>query len=165
MEIINNFGIEPMLLAAQIVNFLIILFILKKFLYKPVLETLKKRENTIKEGLKQAEDGKAALEKALEEEKKILKKAQEQARKIIDDAKDQSGAVAKDIEENARKQSEKILEIAKRQIEHDTKEAEKRLTAKVNSISIEILQKSLKEMFSEKEEKKLIDRAIKEIVK
>jgi F-type H+-transporting ATPase subunit b len=165
MEIINNFGIEPMLLAAQIVNFLIILFILKKFLYKPVLEMLKKREDTIKEGIKQAEDSKLALENALEEEKKILKKAQDQAKKILEDAKNQSGAVAKDIEENARIQSEKILEDAKKQIDQDTKEAEKRLTARVNSMSIEILQKSLKEMFSEKEEKKLIDRAIKEIVK
>ncbi|MFH1187069.1 MAG: F0F1 ATP synthase subunit B [Candidatus Levyibacteriota bacterium] len=165
MEIIKNFGVEPMLLAAQIVNFLIILFILKKFLYKPVLETLKKREKSIKEGLNQAEEGKIALEKALEEEKKILKKAQVQARKIIDDAKNQSGLLAKGIEENAKNQSKKILEDAKNQIGEDTKEAEKRLTAKINSISIEILQKALKEMFSEKDEKKLIEKAIKQIVK
>ena len=56
MEIIKNFGVEPVLLVAQIINFLIILFILKKFLYKPVLDTLKKREDSIKEGLKQAEE-------------------------------------------------------------------------------------------------------------
>ena len=165
MEIIKNFGVEPTLLAAQIVNFLIILFILKKFLYKPIIDTLKKRENTIKEGLKQAEDSRAALDKALEEEKKILRKAQDQARKIIEDAKTQSNLLAVDIEENSKKQSEKILLEAKKQIAEETKEAEKRLTAKVNTMSIEILQKSLKEMFSEKDEKKLIDRAIKQIVK
>ena len=56
MEILENFGLNPMLLIAQIVNFLIVLFILKKFLYKPVLEMLKKRQTTIKDGLKQAEE-------------------------------------------------------------------------------------------------------------
>ncbi|MBU2632677.1 F0F1 ATP synthase subunit B, partial [Patescibacteria group bacterium] len=49
MEIVKQFGLDPVLLVAQIVNFLILLFILKKLLYKPVLELLKKREDTIKE--------------------------------------------------------------------------------------------------------------------
>ena len=73
MEIINNFGLDPLLLGAQIVNFLIIFFILKRFAYKPVLDILKKREDSIKEGLRQAEEGKKILDEALEEEKKMLK--------------------------------------------------------------------------------------------
>jgi len=165
MEIIKNFGIEPVLLIAQIVNFLIILFILKKFLYKPVLDTLKKRENLIKEGLKQAENSKLEFEKALEEEKKILKKAQDQARKIVDDAKIQSILVAKKIEEKSRIQSEKIFDEGRKQMGEEVKLAGKKLMASVNKLSIDILKKSLKETFSDKEEAKLIDRAIKEIVK
>lgn len=165
MEIIKNFGVEPVLLVAQIINFLIILFILKKFLYKPVLDTLKKREDSIKEGLKQAEESKLTLEKALEEEKKILKKAQDQARKIVDDAKNQSIIIAKEVEDKSRIQSEKILLDGKKQIEEEVKLAEKRLTANVNKLSIDILKRSVKEMFSGSEEKKLIDRAVKEIVK
>ena len=62
MEIINNFGLDPLLLGAQIVNFLIIFFILKRFAYKPVLDILKKREDSIKEGLRQAEEGKKILD-------------------------------------------------------------------------------------------------------
>jgi len=165
MEIIKNFGVEPVLLIAQIVNFLIILFILKKFLYKPVLDTLKKREDSIKEGLKQAEESKLALEKALEEERRILKKAQDQARKIVDDAKNQSIIIAKEVEDKSKIQSEKILLDGKKQIEEEVKLAEKRLAANVNKLSIDILRRSIKEMFSGNEEKKLIDRAEKEILK
>ena len=67
MEILENFGVNPVLLAAQIVNFIIVLFILKKFLYKPILDLLKKRQFTIKEGLKQAEaTAKEAAAKAAE---------------------------------------------------------------------------------------------------
>ena len=58
------FGIQPLLLAAQIVNFLILAYILKRFLYKPVLEVLKKREKKIKDGLQAAEEGQAFLDKA-----------------------------------------------------------------------------------------------------
>ena len=75
MEILKNLGFDPVMLAAQIVNFLIILYLLKRFLYKPILEMLKKREDSIKEGLKQAEEARITLEKTLQEEKKILSKA------------------------------------------------------------------------------------------
>ena len=165
MEILKNFGFDPVMLTAQIVNFLIILFLLKRFLYKPVLEMLKKRQNLVQEGLKQAEEGKLSLEKALEEEKKILKKAQEQSKKIVDDASNQALAVAKEIEDNSKKQAEKILSDAKIQIEQETKEAEKRLSEDVSRLSIEFLEKSLKEIFGEKEEKLVIQNALKRLKK
>ncbi len=165
MEIIKNFGLDPILLGAQIVNFLIILFILKRFLYKPVQEMLKKREDTIKDGLKQADDGRLALEKALEEERKILRKAQDQAKKILEDAKAQSDRFGVELEEESRKRAEKILTDAQSQISQETKEAEKRLTERINELSIALLSKSVKEMFDEKEEKILINKALKKIKK
>jgi len=87
MELIENFGLNPILLGAQIVNFLIILFILKKFLYKPILTTLEKRKATIKEGLDKTEEVRIRLEETIEKEKRILRTAQEQARKILDEAR------------------------------------------------------------------------------
>ena len=72
MEIVDHFGLDPYLFGAQVINFLIIFYLLKRFLYKPVLEILRKREREIAEGLKQAEEGKILLEKAQEKEKEIL---------------------------------------------------------------------------------------------
>ena len=90
MEILENFGVNPILLAAQIVNFLIIFFVLKKFLYKPILELLKKRQIMIKEGISQAEESRIKLEKVIIEEKNILRQAQLAAKKVIEDAKQES---------------------------------------------------------------------------
>ncbi|MCL5746974.1 MAG: F0F1 ATP synthase subunit B [Patescibacteria group bacterium] len=163
MEILKNFGFDPILLVAQIVNFLIILFILKKLLYKPVMDMLKKRETSIKEGIKQAEEGRLALEKALEEEKKILKKAQDQSKKIVEDANTEAINISKEIEDNSRKQAEKILEEARRQIEQEAKETERRLSQNITNLSIELLTKSLGQMFGEKEQKQLIEKAVKEL--
>ena len=48
MEILNNFGFQPTLFIAQIVNFLILAYVFKRFLYKPILKTLKDRQKTMK---------------------------------------------------------------------------------------------------------------------
>lgn len=165
MEILKNFGFDPILLVAQIVNFLIILFLLKKFLYKPVLDMLKKRKDDIEKGVKDAEEGRLTLEKALEEEKKILRKAQGQSKKIIDDAGNQAIAIAQDIEQNSKKQAEKILQDAKTQIVQETKEAEKRLAQDISKLSIEFLSTSLKEIFGEKEEQLIIKKTLKRLKK
>src|SRR5260221_439051 len=116
MEILKNFGFDPVLLSAQIVNFLIILFLLRRFFYKPLLALLKDRETTIKEGLEKAEEGRKLLEKALEEEKTILRNAQKQASSILEDAKNQAKAIASESEENAKKRTEKLIDEARLQI-------------------------------------------------
>ncbi|MCL5434940.1 MAG: ATP synthase F0 subunit B, partial [Patescibacteria group bacterium] len=107
MEILKNFGFDPAMLAAQIVNFLIILYLLKRFLYKPVLEMLKKRSDAIQEGIKQAEEARITLEKTLEEEKKILLKAKDEAKQVMEDSKLAAVAIAREIEENSKTQTEK----------------------------------------------------------
>src|SRR3990167_5639362 len=119
MELINNFGIDPVLLLAQVINFIIVLFILKRFLYKPVLGMLKKRKDDIASSIKNTEETERRLKKTIEEEKEILKKAQDRAKKIIEDAINQSSQTSKDIQENAKKQSEKILSETKIQIQRE----------------------------------------------
>lgn len=165
MEIIDNFGLDPFLFGAQVINFLIVLYLLKRFLYKPVLEMLKKREDAIKEGLKQAEEARLLLEETVEKEKVILKKAQEVAKETITTAKEQANLIAVQIEENSKKQAEKIILEARNQIELETKEAERRLSVKISDLSIEFLTNSVKNIFSEKEQTEVLDRAIKQIRK
>jgi F-type H+-transporting ATPase subunit b len=165
MELIERFGVDPILLVAQIINFLIILFLLKKFLYKPVLDMLRKREDDIKNGIKQAEEGRITLEKSLDEGKNILKLAQTQAKKVMDDAKDQASKTALEIEENARTQAEKLLKEAREQIEEDTKKAEQALSKKVVDLSKEMTTKSIGQFFSKKEETNIIAKALKQIEK
>ena len=165
MDFLKNLGFDPIMLGAQILNFLIILYLLKRFLYKPVMDMIKKREDIIKEGLKDAEKAQLSLEKALEEEKKILVKAQDHAKQIIDDSKTQALEIQKEIEEKAKAQSEKILKDASAKIQEETKEAEKKLANQVSTLASEIVKKSLEEMVGQKEQKVFVDKAIKKIKK
>ena len=115
MEILKNFGFDPVMLAAQIINFLIIFYLLKRFLYKPVFDMLKKEKIQLKRDLKQAEEARLTLEKTLEEEKKILTKARDEAKKI---------------EENTKTAGRKTLLEAKQKIEQEAAESERRITEK-----------------------------------
>ena len=165
MEFLKTLGFDPYLLGAQILNFLIIFYLLKRFLYKPVMDMIKKREDTIAEGLKQAEEARESLEKTLEEERKILAKAQTQAKEIVEDARLKSLETAIEIEENATKQAENLILQAKQKIEQDSKEAENRLTQKISIVASDLLTKALQGIFTEKEQNQIINKTLSNIEK
>ena len=165
MDILKNFGLNPILFGAQIVNFLIIFFILKKFLYKPILEILKKRQTTIGESLKQAEETRLKLEKVVIEEKNILKNAQLQSKKIIEDARAESMEIATQMNAEAAKQSEIILAGAKEQISRDSEEAEKRLAVSTSKLAADFLKKALKDIVTTKNQEEIISGALKKVKK
>ena len=108
MQIVKDFGINPYLLIAQIVNFLIILYILKRFMYKPLLSMIKKRDDEVRKGLVDAESGHKLLVEAENKEKLILQNAQERAEKIVKDAKTEAGIERIETEEAAKREAERI---------------------------------------------------------
>ncbi len=86
MEILEQLGIDGKLLLAQAVNFLILLFILYRFVYKPMLDFLEKRTERIEKGLRDAEESGRRLSKATEREEEILSDARKEAKKLLSDA-------------------------------------------------------------------------------
>lgn len=162
-ELISNFGIEPILLAAQIVNFLIILWLLKRFAYKPIFQMLEKRRKVIAEGVENAQKSEEVLQKALDEEKATLKKAQNQAQEILSDAQKQSLETISQAEENAKVRVEKILSDAKKEIEQQTVEAEKQLSKHTAELAVTILKKSLSGMTDAKSQKEIVGKVTKKL--
>lgn len=165
MEILKNFGFDPTLLVAQIVNFLIILYLLKRFAYKPMIAVLEKRRKTIAEGQKNAEKANKALEEALEKEKKILQTAQAEAKAMMADANKQSETIITTAHEKGKQQVEKIIKDTKEQLERERKETEKQIAVHVNQLAIDILQKSLQGFFDEKQQKEVMEKAVKSLKK
>ncbi len=165
MEIFESFGINWILLVAQIVNFLVIFYLVKRFALKPILKLLKDRENTIKEGLRQAEESQRLLEQANEKERTILKKAQSEAKILLADAKREREEMLAKSEERTRVQTETMLKEAREQINAETRDAEKRLSAHVSKLAVELLEKSATELFSDKEQSSVIETAVKKLGK
>lgn len=160
MEILNNFGFEPILFAAQIVNFLIIFFVLKKFLYKPVLKQLDERKKKIAEGLNQAEESARILEETTKKEAEILRKAQTEAKKLLDESREQREIMLLQSTEETKKQVAKMIADARDQIKFETDEASKKLEIQVSKLAVEYLEKSLKGLFSDKEQEAVMKNAM-----
>lgn len=165
MEILKNFGVNPILLTAQVINFLIILYVLKRYLYKPIFGVVKRREQSIKEGLKQAEDARILLEKTGIKEKEILKKAQEESRKLLEETKKQRDEILKSTDLSAQKRAEQILDEAKKQIVFETNKAKKELSMQVSGLAVEFIQNSVGELFDKEDQRMMIDNAITKIRK
>lgn len=164
-ELLSTFGIQPILLVAQIVNFLIIFYLLKRFAWKPILKTLNDRKATVSESIKNAEDTQNALDKALEKEKEILRKAQTEAQTTLQDAKNQAAEVAKMSEESTRVQVERMIQDAHKKIEKQTQDVEKQLASKVTTLAADMLKSSLKGMIDEKDQEEVVKKTLKTLHK
>lgn len=165
MDILKNFGFDPLLFGAQIVNFLILFFVLRRFLLKPVLSVIKSREDTIKLGLKKAEEATKLLEKTKAEEKTILHNAQLEARKFLTLAKAEATDIAKIAQLEAKKETTNMIEEAKGEIARETTLAEERLAKHVSTLAVEFLQKAVSEIFTEKEQGEIMTKAMKTLHK
>ncbi|MBI4080364.1 MAG: F0F1 ATP synthase subunit B [Candidatus Levybacteria bacterium] len=165
MEIVREFGVNPYLLFAQVVNFLIIFYVLKRFAYKPILQMLKNREETIKKSLKQAEETQKLLEETERKEREILKKAREEAKQMIEEAKKDQETLSQKAHEETRKQAEKMIQDARTQIALETKGVEKRLSTQVTRLAIDFLQKSLPEVLTGDEQEVVMKQALRKIKK
>lgn len=117
-EIIHAFGIDWRLLIIQMVNFFLLMFILTKFLYKPLLETIEERRNTIEDGLKNAENAKVALNEASAEAKNIKLGAHHEAQSAIARGKKLGEEEHHSIVSKAEQDREAIVSQAKREAEN-----------------------------------------------
>ena len=126
MEALANLGIDWKLLTAQAVNFLILLFVLRRFAYRPMLDFLEQRSDRIEQGLKDAEAAQVKLAQMEEREKATLAAARSEARSIVEAAE----AIAK------KRDAERLIE---------TEAATKRFTEEARVKIEEEKQKALTE--------------------
>lgn len=165
MDILKNFGVDPILLAAQIVNFLIIFWLLKKFAYKPIFAMLEKRKMLIAEGVAHAEKAEEMMRKTEEKEKEMLKKAQVEAQDILSDARKQAQEVINTAEEGAKGRVEKMLDDATKSIEQQTLDAEKILSRHTAKLAVALLEKSLGNLVDSKTQKEVVGKVAKKLTR
>lgn len=162
-QILKDFGIQPILLAAQIVNFLVLLWILKRLLYKPILKILDDRKQRIEKSLKNAEEIELQLQKTKEQSEKIIAKTLEESQKILND----TNRSATQILEDARGGSEQILmkaaEDAKELIKLERVKLEQEVKDHLSEIVTLALKKVTGKLITTKDQKKKVEDTLREI--
>jgi F-type H+-transporting ATPase subunit b len=152
------------LLIFQVVAFSILLFVLGKFAWKPILSGLKEREQTIESALLSAEQAKNEMQALQADNQKLLAEARAERDALLKDAI----AVANTIKEDAREETSKItarmIEDAKAAIETEKKAALTDVKNQVATLSLEITEKLLrKQLADQKGQRELIDSYVKDL--
>lgn len=112
-EIGQTFGWNFQLFLSQVVSFILVALLLRKFAYKPILAVLAERRQRIAEGLLNAEKIKQQLAEAEQRYQEILAQANEKAQKMIDEARASAGIIAERKEQEAIAAAEQILAKAR----------------------------------------------------
>lgn len=165
MEIIRNFGIQPILLLAQIVNFLIIILLLKKFFYGPITKALDERKMRIEESLRNADLIEQKLQETKQKTAQTLENALNEASRIISQAQQESERITNLDQEESRKTIAATLLKAQAQIEQERQKIKKELEEQTLSLVIEVVKKVLGRNLNQKERASLTSQALTEITK
>lgn len=151
------------LLFWMALSFLILLTILKKFAWKPVLQMIKEREKTIEESLKSAENAKLEMKQLQAKNEEIISTARLERDNLLKEAKETKDKIIKSSETEAKEKANKIIEDAYIEIENQKNRAIAEIKDKVTELSVQIAEKILKnELSSASKQAEFLDSLIKE---
>jgi F-type H+-transporting ATPase subunit b len=149
-------------IIVQLVLFLVLLALLKKFAWGPLMGIMQERENHIAGEIDAAEKSRTEASKYLEEQRELLKEARQEALTLIESAKKQGDDQRSQIILEARQESERLKESAKREIETQKDQAMAALREQVASLSVMIASKVIEKELSVEDQEQLINDYIKE---
>ena len=137
------------------ITFLVLLFILKKFAWKPILGAVSEREKGIKDALASAVEARKEMENLQADNERILKEARAEREAMLKDARELKNKMIDDAKKDAKIEANKLITQAQAAIEAEKKAAIADLKSQVAQISISIAEKVVREELSntEKQEK------------
>jgi len=140
------------------VTFLILLFILRKFAWKPILGAVSDREEGIKGALASAEKARQEMQNLQADNERILKEARAERETMLKEAREIKTKMIADAKEEAQSQANKMIEQAQVAIESEKKSAMAELKNHVAGLSVEIAEKVVREELSNKDKQlKLVE--------
>lgn len=147
----------------QIVNFTILLFLLKKFLYQPILNILEQRSKKIHEGLEAAEKSIEEREKLEKQKKRILVEAEKDATKILEGSRLQAKRLEKQLNQKVEKSAEKKLNKAEGLAKSRLLEMEQELQRKFATTVVKTTQALLQDSIDTKQQRIIVKNQIKKL--
>lgn len=155
--------VEPGLIFWTIVTFLMLLAILWKFAWNPILGALEARERAIQKTIEDAERLQQEAQALLEEHEKRLAEAREERNKIIEEARRAGDHLKSDVLEKARQEADKTMARAKRQIELETEQALLTIRDQAADLAIRAAERVIERALTEEDHRRLAREAVAEL--
>lgn len=161
-KLISEFSIG--LFFWQTVLFVGLIFLLRKFAWKPILNAVNEREEKIQGALKAAEEAEKKMQALNNESEALLKQAREERDQILKEAREARETMISEAKGKASAEADKIIAQARESINNEKMAAITELKNQVAVLSIEIAEKILKEQLSgDDKQKAMVDNLLKEV--
>ena len=157
------FKAEPGLIIWTLISFFILLILLKKVAFPPILKGMKKREETIKQQLEEAQKTKKDAENLLEGYKRQLAEARSEAQKIINEGKSLGENMRKEIVQKAQEESNQIVKRAQEEIELQKQKAILELQEKIADLSIMAATKIINKSLNTQDNRRLVEEYVSKV--
>lgn len=159
----TQLGIDWKLLLSQAANFLLLLIILRLFVYKPILNMLKKRQEKIEEGLAKAEEADVRLKEVDNISKKRIKEAENEAVGIIKNTEGKAKELENELFEKAKNKEAVLFKKTADEVQNRKEQAQR----EIKKEAVELIKKALVktvELAPEKIDEALIKRVVDQVV-
>jgi F-type H+-transporting ATPase subunit b len=161
-KLINDFSIG--LFFWQSLVFLLLIFVLKKYAWKPILNSVNEREKSIEDALKEAEKARLEMQSLQQSNEVILKEAREERERILKEARDMKNKMIAEAKDAAATEADKAIVSAKAAIEAEKTAAIAELKNQAASLSIDVAEKILgQELSAENKQTAMIGKIIEDV--
>jgi F-type H+-transporting ATPase subunit b len=161
-ELFGQFSLG--LFIMQTVLFLALVFLLKKFAWKPILDAVNEREEGIKNALLSAENAKKEMQNLKSDNEKLLADARLERDSMMKEAREIKDKMINDAKTEAQTAGQKMIEQAKASIQSEKNAALAELKSQVSTLSLDIAEKLLKDELSNKESQtKLVEKMLGDV--
>ena len=157
--------VNPGLMIWTVVTFVLLLLILKKVAWKPILEALDKREKEIKDSLEQAENAKEEARKILEENQANLARAEEESKKIIEQSRTYADSLKEKLMKESKEQAKRLIEGAGEELQRKKDAAFEELKEQIAELAVTAAERIMKENIDANKNKELVNKYLGEITK
>jgi F-type H+-transporting ATPase subunit b len=155
--------LDPGLFIWTILVFLVLLTLLAKFAWTPLLQSLEVRQNTIAKALDDAQKAKVELERLNQESEVIIRKARVDADSIITQSRADAERLREEMRQKARTEADGIVKNAERQIQMETARALQQIRHEAADLGVAIASKLIQRNLTREDNEKLIDEALRQL--
>ena len=160
--LLNDFS--PGLFVMQLVILIILLFLMKKFAWKPILNSLEERETGIESALASAENARKEMQNLQADNDKLVKEARAERDAIMKDARDVRDNMIAEAKEDAKEVTSKLIESAQASIQQEKQAALAEIKKSVAELSIGIAESVIKKELSNKADQlELVEGILKDV--
>jgi F-type H+-transporting ATPase subunit b len=159
------FDTNPGLIVWTIISFLVLLIVLAKYAWKPILKMLGDREGQIRAALEQAERARIEAAEMMKQNEKNLARAEEEYQKMIREGRALAEKMKDEIVNKAKQQADQEIKQAAEEIQRNVEAAKLQLRTEIADLAIQATEKILEETLDEKRQKKITDSVINKLPK